>query len=196
MKGAVKCPYHAWSYSFDGRLIGTPNVAKDEVDRDSLGLWRVPVETWQGFVFVHLDPDPVPLEQWLGGQHDGPLAFARFNLDELRTGHVSTNDVQANWKILIENYNDGLHCPTVHPELVAVVPAFRKGSVFEAHRHDGGVAITGGRRQLHAHRPVEPPADAGPRRARFDVALWLHGVPQHVPRCHGHRGDRDDPRPP
>ena len=41
MKGAVKCPYHAWSYSFDGRLIGTPNVGKDEIDRDALGLWPV-----------------------------------------------------------------------------------------------------------------------------------------------------------
>ena len=87
MKGAVKCPYHAWSYAFDGSLIGTPNVGKDEVDRDALGLWPVSVETWQGFVFVHLDPDPAPLERWLAGQPDEPLAFARFNLDDLRIGH-------------------------------------------------------------------------------------------------------------
>jgi glycine betaine catabolism A len=144
MKGAVKCPYHAWSYSFDGRLIGTPNVARDEIDRDALGLWPVVVDTWQGFVFVHLDPDPVPLETWLGGQHDGPLGFARFNLGELRIGHRTLTEVDANWKILIENYNECLHCPSVHPELVAVVPAFRKGSVFEAHRDDGGVGIAGG----------------------------------------------------
>ena len=39
-------------------LIGTPNVGKDEIDRDALGLWPVSVETWQGFLFVHLDPDP------------------------------------------------------------------------------------------------------------------------------------------
>jgi Rieske 2Fe-2S family protein len=144
MKGAVKCPYHAWSYSFDGRLIGTPNVGKDEIDRDALGLWPVCVETWQGFVFVHLDPDPAPLETWLATHPDGPLGFARFNLAALRVGHVTVNEVQANWKILIENYNECLHCPTVHPELVAVVPAFRQGSVFEAHREGGGVGIAGG----------------------------------------------------
>jgi glycine betaine catabolism A len=144
MKGAVKCPYHAWSYSFDGRLIGTPNVAKDEIDRDALGLWPVALAAWQGFVFVHLDPDPDPLEGWLSDQHDAPLGFARFNLGELRIGHVTVTEVEANWKILIENYNECLHCPTVHPELVAVVPAFRKGSVFEAHREDGGVRIAHG----------------------------------------------------
>ncbi|HEY3766136.1 MAG TPA: aromatic ring-hydroxylating dioxygenase subunit alpha [Gaiellales bacterium] len=144
MKGAVKCPYHAWSYSFDGRLIGTPNVGKDELDRDALGLWPVEVDVWEGFLFVHLDADPQPLEAWLGGQHDGPLSFARFNLTDLRSGHTTVTEVKANWKILIENYNECLHCPTVHPELVAVVPAFRKGSVYDAHRGDGGVAIVGG----------------------------------------------------
>jgi phenylpropionate dioxygenase-like ring-hydroxylating dioxygenase large terminal subunit len=144
MKGAVKCPYHAWSYSFEGRLIGTPNVARDEVDRDALGLWPVPVDTWQGFLFVHLDPDPAPLEDALREQQDSPLPFARFNLGELRIGRRTVTEVQANWKILIENYNECLHCPTVHPELVAVVPAFRKGGVYDPARTDGGVALADG----------------------------------------------------
>jgi Rieske 2Fe-2S family protein len=144
LKGAIKCPYHAWSYSFDGRLIGTPNVAKDEIDRDALGLWPVPVEVWQGFLFVHLDPDPPPFEDTLRDQPDQPISFARFNLGELRIGHRTVTEVRANWKILIENYNECLHCPTVHPELIAVVPGFRKGSVYEADRPDGGVSIVDG----------------------------------------------------
>src|SRR6478672_3852301 len=53
MRGAIKCPYHAWTYSFDGRLIGTPLVGVDELDRSSLSLWPVRVDVWQGFVFVH-----------------------------------------------------------------------------------------------------------------------------------------------
>src|SRR6266581_3678275 len=46
MRGAIKCPYHAWAYSFDGRLIGTPMIGEDEIDRSELGLWRVTVDTW------------------------------------------------------------------------------------------------------------------------------------------------------
>jgi Rieske 2Fe-2S family protein len=61
---------------------------------------------------------------------------------------VTSNEVQANWKIVIENYNECLHCPTVHPELVALVPAYRTGSIFESGREDGGVTLADGRMTL------------------------------------------------
>jgi Rieske 2Fe-2S family protein len=144
MKGAVKCPYHAWAYSFDGRLIGTPNVGKEELDRDQLGLWRVALDAWEGFLFINFDSNPQPLVEWLGQGVDSPLPFRRFSLGELRTAHTTVNDVHANWKILIDNYNECLHCPTVHPELVQVVPTFRKGSNYDTERSDGGVALAGG----------------------------------------------------
>ena len=160
MKGAIKCPYHAWAYSFDGRLIGTPNVGKDEVDRDSLGLWPIEVAVWQGFLFVHLDPDPVPLEQALADQDFSALPLARFDLAALRIGHRTVTEVQANWKILIDNYNECLHCPTVHPELVAVVPTFRSGASYDSERDDGGVALAGGGNSFTAtgrsHLPALP----------------------------------------
>ena len=59
-KAGITCPYHAWTYSLDGRLIGTPHLAADEVDRDSLSLWSVASEVWQGFVYVNLSPEPMP----------------------------------------------------------------------------------------------------------------------------------------
>jgi Rieske 2Fe-2S family protein len=143
-QGAIKCPYHAWSYAYDGRLIGTPLVGKDEIDRESFGLWPVTVEVWQGFVFVHLGEPAESLQESLEHQTDKPLQYERWAMDELRTARRTVTELAANWKILIENYNECLHCPTVHPELVAVAPAFKKGDVFEAGRDDWGVSIVGG----------------------------------------------------
>jgi len=143
-KGALKCPYHAWSYAYDGRLIGTPLVAKDELDRSTLGLWPVHLDTWQGFAFVCLDEPRRSLRESLEAQPDKPLQYERWNMDELRTGRRTVSEVAANWKILVENYNECLHCPTVHPELSRVAPAFGKGMVYEPGRPDWGVSIVGG----------------------------------------------------
>jgi len=143
-KGAIKCPYHAWSYAYDGQLIGTPLIAPDELDRSSLSLWPVSVDVWEGFVFVHLGEPDEGVRESFEHQNDKPLQYEAWRMDELRTAHRTVSEVQANWKVLVENYNECLHCPTVHPELVAVAPTFRKGLVFEDGRDDWGVSIEGG----------------------------------------------------
>ncbi len=139
--GGITCPYHAWSYSLDGRLIGTPHVGKDEVDRASMSLWPVRVDEWQGFVFVNLSDDAPDLRQWLAAQTHRPLDFERHNLADLRTGYRTVSELKANWKILIDNYNECLHCPKVHPELVELIPIYKTGSVVDPSREDGGVAL-------------------------------------------------------
>lgn len=142
----LRCPYHAWGYDLDGTLVTTPMIEKDEIDRPSTSLWPVHVDVWEGFVFVNLSQaEPRPLLESLADQQDQPLDLARVGLAELRIGHISTVDVDANWKIVLENYNECLHCPTVHPELMSVVPAYRKGNIFEGDREDGGVALADGR---------------------------------------------------
>jgi glycine betaine catabolism A len=142
-KGAIKCPYHAWTYSYDGALIGTPLVDKDEIDRSSLSLWPVHVDVWQGFVFVHLGEPELGVRESFEQQSDLPLQYEPWRMDELRTARQTVTELRANWKILVENYNECLHCPTVHPELVAVAPTFRKGLVFEEGRDDWGVSMEG-----------------------------------------------------
>jgi Rieske 2Fe-2S family protein len=142
----LRCPYHAWGYALDGTLVTTPMIEKDEIDRSSTSLWPVHVDVWEGFVFVNLSrQEPRPLLEHLADQQDDTLGLARFGLADLRIAQVTVNDVQANWKIVLENYNECLHCPTIHPELVAVVPAYRKGDVFESGREDGGVSLADGR---------------------------------------------------
>jgi Rieske 2Fe-2S family protein len=142
---AIVCPYHAWTYSSDGRLIGTPNVHPDDgLDRDHYGLHRIALESWDGFLFVNLSPDPRPLREGLEQDPDEPLAYGRYRLDELRLGPTIVYEVEANWKIIVDNYNECLHCPTVHPELVKIVPLYRRGVVLDPTRDDGGVTLADG----------------------------------------------------
>lgn len=141
-KAAITCPYHGWAYALDGRLVGTPHLAPDDIDRSTLSLWSVACQVWQGFVFVNLAADPVPLLQAQNGIDDA-RRFEHLHLDQLSTGVVTSTHVHANWKILVENYQECLHCSRVHPELVDVVPLYKTGSVMDPERDDGGVAIRG-----------------------------------------------------
>jgi phenylpropionate dioxygenase-like ring-hydroxylating dioxygenase large terminal subunit len=142
-KAGITCPYHAWTYALDGRLIGTPHLGADEVDRDSLSLWSVACESWHGFVFVNLSPDPVPLVDSFAAGLDSVGLFEHLRLGELRTGVTTSTVVKANWKILVENYQECLHCSWVHPELVDIVPVYKTGSVVDPDRPDGGVSLRG-----------------------------------------------------
>jgi glycine betaine catabolism A len=136
---ALKCPYHAWSYDYDGRLLATPNVHEDELfERSDYQLNAIAVDAYAGFLFVNLADSPRPLREHLLDSNETVTDFDRYRLDELRLGRRITYDVAANWKIVVENYNECLHCPTIHPELVQVIPLYRKGEVWDGETRDGG----------------------------------------------------------
>ncbi len=123
--GRITCPYHQWTYDLDGRLIGAPYLTGEPgFDKSLFSLYPVGLECWGGFVFVHLTPArAAPLAAQLGAI---PERVARYPLGELRIGHTIRYEVAANWKVICENYNECYHCAGVHPELCAVVPAFRE----------------------------------------------------------------------
>ena len=120
---AIQCPYHAWTYGLDGRLIGAPHM--DEVpgfDKTDYPLRPVNLGVWEGFIFVN----PVPkrdgwlsLEDWFA-----PLTgkFSHWNIATLRSAKRIEYDVRANWKLMFENYSECYHCPGVHPQLQKVSP--------------------------------------------------------------------------
>lgn len=121
---ALRCPYHSWTYGLDGRLLRAPHV-DEELDPDEFSLSRVAVDTWAGFVFVHLTPEAAGP---LAGAVTGPAtSLANYALGDLVTGAVMTYDVAANYKVLLENYNECYHCGPVHPELCRLVPDFAGG---------------------------------------------------------------------
>jgi Rieske 2Fe-2S family protein len=115
LPGSIQCPYHAWTYDLDGRLIGAPHM--DEVPhfhKPDYSLLGVQAGEWDGHIFLNLDADPAPLAAQLG-----PLAakFRGWRMQDLRRGHRIVYDVKANWKLIIQNYNECLHCPNLHPAL-------------------------------------------------------------------------------
>ena len=113
--GSIQCPYHAWTYDLDGRLIGAPHM--DDVPhfrKEDYPLHRVGADVWDGHLFVNLDPGRAPLLDQLG---ELPQKFRPWRMEELRLGHRATYDVRANWKLIVQNYNECLHCPNLHPAL-------------------------------------------------------------------------------
>ena len=113
--GSIQCPYHSWTYDLDGRLIGAPHM--DEVAhfrKDEFPLHRLHADTWDGHIFLNLDPEPAPLSSQLG---DLPEKFRPWRMQDLRLGRRIVYDVRANWKLIVQNYNECLHCPNLHPAL-------------------------------------------------------------------------------
>lgn len=122
IEGAIRCPYHSWCYSHEGRLVATPHVggpgqnAHPDIRKEELGLIEVPSHVWMGVVFVNLSGDAAPfeevhadlIERWK--EFDKPLHHGGAHgkiLLECRT----------NWKLAVENYCESYHLPWVHPGL-------------------------------------------------------------------------------
>jgi glycine betaine catabolism A len=139
----VRCPYHAWAYALDGSLKGTPGYARIAgFDRADYPLVPVRIAEWQGWVFANASGDAVPFEEHVGNLGD---MIGNHGCGELVTAARQDYEVEANWKILVENYHECYHCPSIHPELCKVSPP-KSG---EDHASRG--AWVGGSMELEDH---------------------------------------------
>jgi Rieske 2Fe-2S family protein len=129
-KGAtIRCPYHSWVYGLDGALKSAPHLEPAlEGRKHEFGLHQAGLETWGGFIFVNLEPEGARARGYtLQTQFGEAIERLRnYPLADLRIGQRIVYQVAANWKVILENYNECYHCAGVHPELCKVVPAFRK----------------------------------------------------------------------
>lgn len=116
----IQCPYHAWTWTTDGELVGAPHMHEVEgFQRRDYPLLQVPVATWEGFVFVAHEASPPPFESVFRSVLN---LFGRFGLSSLVRLDRREYEVKANWKLIMQNYNECLHCPTIHPELNQLLP--------------------------------------------------------------------------
>jgi choline monooxygenase len=131
-----QCPYHAWAYDLDGACLGTPlftpeaGIPEDQqgifdmssvksFDRADHALYPARADSWGCLVFVCLDPEAPPLADELG---DLPARLAGYRLEEHRLLRRVEYEIEANWKLVAENFTEYYHLPWVHPGLVKVSP--------------------------------------------------------------------------
>ena len=112
----ITCPYHAWTYAPDGRLIGVPNRADyDGLRLEDWGLVPVEMELWRGFVFVRLEGGGPSVAEMLAPYEDD---VAPYRLEEVEAlGRITLRPRAVNWKNVADNYSDGLHIAVAHPGL-------------------------------------------------------------------------------
>jgi Rieske 2Fe-2S family protein len=116
---AIVCPYHAWSYRLDGSLLGAPGFREaTDFDPSEFALTTVELAEWHGYVFAN---------RGAGGNFADHVAgldevVANYGGADLVTAEVHEYDVEANWKVIVENYQECYHCPSIHPELCQISP--------------------------------------------------------------------------
>ena len=142
--GEIRCPYHGWTYALDGRLVDVPDRDDFTDLPDDLALRPVRVDTWGGFVFVNLDADAEPLLDFLDPL---PALLAPYHLDEMRLRATLSTIIDANWKAVVDAFNEGYHVQGLHRQILPwtddVSIAYEQ---FERHAHYG--RLPGARREL------------------------------------------------
>jgi len=109
---AFSCPFHGWSYDLQGRLLHAPRMQDAEnFHKADCRLPPIQVDEWHGWIFVNFDPAAAPL-----AEHTAILErdFAFMRQDDCRLGITTVNDVDCNWKLVVENVIDLYHVNLVH----------------------------------------------------------------------------------
>ena len=177
---AIRCPYHSWSYDFEGKLIVAPDMEQTAGFRlEDFPLVPLKLELWAGFIFINLDPDAGPLKDYLV---DLPEVLASYNFDNMVCVRRKEYTIEANWKIYVENAMEAYHVATVHRSTLSrqkgVFPSVEssKGQWMALHKeHEGTRALLTG--DTGFPRIPDPY-----RQGRQGQLLPAH-LPEHDVRC-------------
>jgi Rieske 2Fe-2S family protein len=141
---SIQCPYHAWTYGLNGKLIGAPQMKEGEgFKKEDCSLPQAGVHVWEGFVFINLDKNPIPFEE----QMEALIGkFSDWKMEDLRVAKHIRYELNCNWKLILQNYQECYHCPGVHPLLSELTPV-------QSAQHDASKgAVIGGFMDLTKER--------------------------------------------
>ena len=182
----IRCPYHRWGYALDGHLVSTPffdEVPRDDFNKDDFGLASVRVDTWGCLLFACLSDDTPPLVEWLG---DLPERMAGYDLESWQPRMTQQLDIESNWKLISENFQEYYHLTWIHPELAKV------SRVADHYRYQGPgmysgqttTPVSGDERDDWLSLPLAPDLDESDAVSGRFVAIFpnvlLSVLPNHV----------------
>lgn len=190
----LQCGYHAWTYALEGDLVAAPNLTSmPDVDRQEYGLKAVHVREWLGYVWVCLADEPLSFDDTVLGEvrtRFGEVqSIDNYGIEALKLGETKTYDVQANWKLIIENFMECYHCATIHPELTEVIPEFADGLASqrkngEIHGASFGSDIAGftvdGSNGVAELPAIAPSQDRKYYAITVKPQVFINTVPDHV----------------
>ncbi|MGW5103697.1 aromatic ring-hydroxylating oxygenase subunit alpha [Streptomyces sp. NPDC004100] len=188
----LQCPYHAWTYDLEGRLIAAPNLVRmPDVDRERYGLVKVALREWLGYAWVCLADEPPSFEDTVVHaaveRLGDPAAIEHYGTERLALGKRVTYDVRANWKLIVENFMECYHCATIHPELTEVLPEFAEGyaaQYYVGHGAEFGTGVEGFTVDGSAGFGKLPEVSAEQDRRYYAITVkptvFVNLVPDHV----------------
>jgi choline monooxygenase len=127
LKNVLRCPYHSWTYNFEGKLVATPHIGglnvheNEKFDKSKSNLKEVKTKVWMDIIFVNINENELEFEEYIKPLED---RWSKFISKENQSLLIRSNDhgyfsldVKSNWKFAIENYCESYHLPWIHPEL-------------------------------------------------------------------------------
>ncbi|MCU1430748.1 MAG: (2Fe-2S)-binding protein [Actinomycetia bacterium] len=165
-RGEIRCPYHGWRYALDGRVTEVVDAHEFEPLPADLRARPVRAECWGGFVFVNMDANAEPLLDFLDPL---PTLLAPYRLEDMRFRSYRTTVLPANWKAVVDAFNEGYHVQGLHSQ---ILPWTDDVSIeyeqFRTHSHYG--------RLPHARRRLQPSPRLGIADDDIDEAAILTGL--------------------
>lgn len=121
VKRLITCPYHAWSYQLDGSLhMARGSDRVPDFDRTRICLQEVRLDVFCNFIFVNLDPEARPIAE-LAGNLEAEIRGEVPSLDRLTRVATAEWTLQANWKVIVDNFLECYHCQVAHPAFARLV---------------------------------------------------------------------------
>jgi choline monooxygenase len=153
----LQCGYHGWSYSLNGRLLGTPDFeGVESFDREKMGLRPATVETWNQFIFVN-PSGTRNLKELLGDITERTL---HCDISAMKFAARRDYVIECNWKVYVDNYVEGYHIPMVHPTLMNELDYEHYRTVTSRYHSIQDAPIRGDNRTGGRYRPTDEQREA------------------------------------